>query len=159
MADENLDKILNAKDTISLKEGKGFMTTDDGKNIPLMGIKKLKAKISKKKEDVPTLGSRWKQKKTTGIEGTGSIEDYTLNSNWIKYALPYIENGEDFFFSIVGVIEDKTSSAGKQTVTLKNVNMDDIQVLDIEADDGVMSQESDFSFVGVHLDQAFDGVK
>jgi len=56
------------------------------------------------------------------------------------------------------VIEDPTSRAGKQTVLLTEVNLDDIPIADFEADDGVMELESDFTFEGVKLIDEFTGL-
>lgn len=152
-----LGNFLNGRDTISSKSGSAYMHVD-GKIIPLIEITKAKAKISKKKTDIKTLNTNWTQKKTTGLEGSGSLEYYVVNSNWIKYAMPLLEDGADLYFDMTIEIEDKTSRAGKQSITLTNVNVDDVPLFDLEADDSVMKESSDFSFVGVHLDKAFDDI-
>lgn len=151
-----IGSFLNGRDTISTKDAKLYITIN-GKVIPLIEATKFTAKLEKNKEDVQTLGSRWKHKKTTSVEGTGTLGGYVISSAWLKYALPYIQGGKDLYFEITMSIEDPTSRAGKQTVHLGEVNLDDIPIGDFEADDGVMEWESDFTFEEVDLVTPFTG--
>jgi len=153
----SFDGFLNGRDTISTKDAKIF-TTIDG-NVRLMfEANAFTAKIEKNKEDVQVLGNHWKKKKVTSVEGTGTMGQYVINSNWLKYGIPYTEGGRDLYFDVTMVIEDPTSRAGKQTVLLTEVNLDDIPIADFEADDGVMELESDFTFEGVKLIDEFTGL-
>ena len=157
--DESVSSIgnyLNGRDTISTKDAKLYITID-GKIIPLIEANKFTAKWEKNKEDVQTLGSRIKHKKTTSVEGTGTMGGYVISSNWIKYALPYIRGGKDLYMDATLSIEDPTSRAGKQTIIIKDVNLDDIPIADFEADDGVMEWESDFTFEDSELVSPFTG--
>lgn len=151
-----IGQFLNGRDTISTKDAKLFVEMN-GKVWPMIEATQVAAKLEKNKEDVQTLGSRWKHKKTTSVEGTGTLGGYVISSNWLKYALPYIKGEKDLYFTITMTIEDPTSRAGKQTVLLKDVNLDDIPVADFEADDGVMEWESDFTFEGIELVEPFTG--
>lgn len=159
MADETVSTVgsfLNGRDTISTKDAKVYVTIE-GKVIPLIECKKFSAKLEKNKEDVQTLGSRWKHKKVTSVEGTGTLGGYLISSNWTKYALPYINGGKDLYFEITMTINDPTSRAGTQTLHFGEVNLDDVPFADFEADDGVMDWESDFTFEQVNLVTGFDG--
>ena len=159
MRDESasvIGQFLNGRDTISTKDAKLFVEMN-GKVWPIIEATQVAAKLEKNKEDVQTLGSRWKHKKTTSVEVTGTLGGYVISSNWLKYALPYIKGEKDLYFTITMTIEDPTSRAGKQTVLLKDVNLDDIPVADFEADDGVMEWESDFTFEGIELVEPFTG--
>ncbi|MDF7683636.1 phage tail tube protein [Lactobacillus sp. ESL0679] len=148
-------EFLSGKDTISTKEATVTMTFN-GQVYKMLECKKFSAKLEKNKEDIQTLGTHWKRKKTTSIEGTGTIGAYIINSNFIKMALPYIQNGKDAYFDITFTIEDETTAWGKQVIQLHNVNFDDIPIADFEADDGVMDEETDFTFEGFDLIQGFD---
>ncbi|WP_125764427.1 phage tail tube protein [Companilactobacillus hulinensis] len=152
----NISDFLNGRDTISTKDAKVYLTIEN-QIIPMIECNKFTAKIEKNKEDVQVLGSHWKRKKTTSIEGTGTLGGYVITSNWLKYALPYAQGGKDLYFDVTLTIEDKTSKAGKQTVHLSEVNLDDIPIADFEADDGVMEWESDFTFEDFDLVSAFTG--
>lgn len=151
-----IGNFLNGRDTISTKDAKLYITIA-GRVIPMIEANKFSAKLEKNKEDVQTLGSRWKHKKTTSVEGTGTLGGYLVTSNWMKYALPYIQGGKDLYFDATLTINDPTSKAGTQTVLIKDINLDDIPIADFEADDGVMEWESDFTFEGIDLVSAFTG--
>lgn len=153
-----LDKLLSGRDTISTKDAKVTVTIN-GNVINMIECKKLTIKLEKNKEDVQTLGNHWKMKKTTSVEGTGTLGGYWINSNWIKYGIPYTQEEGDLYFSLTLTIDDPTSKAGKQIVQLDNVNLDDIPIADFEADDGVMDYETDFTFEGVTLVKEFDGIQ
>ncbi|MGQ5708828.1 phage tail tube protein [Lactobacillus sp. PSON] len=153
----SLDAFLNGRDTISTKDA--TVTVEiNGKIIKMIECNKLTAKLEKNKEDVQTLGTHWKHKKTTSVEGTGTLGGYMINSNWLKYGIPYTQNGGDLYFTLTLTIHDPTSSVGKQVVQLTDVNLDDIPIADFEADDGVMEYETDFTFEGVNLIQEFKGM-
>lgn len=148
---------LNGRDAISTKDA--ILTLNmNGENFKMIECNKFTAKLEKNKEDVQTLGNHWKRKKTTSVEGTGTLGGYLINSNWLKHGIPYTQNGGDLYFDATLTIEDPTSKAGKQVVLLKDVNLDDIPIADFEADDGVMEWESDFTFEGIELVQAFNGL-
>ena len=153
-----LDKLLSGRDTISTKDAKVTVTINGNVNN-MIECKKLTIKLEKNKEDVQTLGNHWKMKKTTSVEGTGTLGGYWINSNWIKYGIPYTQEEGDLYFSLTLTIDDPTSKAGKQIVQLDNVNLDDIPIADFEADDGVMDYETDFTFEGVTLVKEFDGIQ
>lgn len=149
-------QFLNGRDTISTKDAKVFVTIN-GKVLSMIEANKFSAKLEKNKEDVQTLGSRWKHKKVTSVEGTGTLGGYLITSNWAKYALPYIRGGKDLYFEVTLTIEDSTSKAGKQTLHFSGVNLDDVPFADFEADDDVMQWESDFTFEDVELVEPFTG--
>lgn len=151
-----IGQYLNGRDTISTKDAK-ININMDGHIWPMIECNQFAAKLEKNKEDVQTLGSRWKHKKTTSVEGTGTLGGYVISSNWSKYALPYIRGGKDLYFEATMEIEDITSRAGKQVLLFKDVNLDDVPFADFEADDDVMQWESDFTFEGIELVQPFTG--
>ncbi|KRM69223.1 phage core tail protein [Apilactobacillus ozensis DSM 23829 = JCM 17196] len=150
-----LNEFMNGRDAISTKDAKVFMKIGD-QIIVMSDTNKIKLKIEKKKTDVATFGDHWKKKKVTGVEGTGSLSGYLISSRWLKYGLPYVQGGQDLYFTIQVEVEDKTSKSGRQVVTVGEVNLDDIPIIDAEADDGVMEWESDLTFENIHLDTPFD---
>lgn len=155
MAD--LDAFLNGRDTISTKDAT-LTINIDGNIIKMIECNKFTATLEKNKEDVQTLGTHWKHKKTTSVEGTGTLGGYVINSNWIKYGIPYTQKGGDLYFDATLTIEDPTSSVGKQVVQLTDVNLDEIPVADFETDDGVMEYETDFTYEGINLVEEFKGI-
>lgn len=136
---------LKAGDVISGREGSAFMTVD-GRNIDMFFLKNITGTIEKKKADVNTLGSRNVQKKSTGWEGTGSMEIYAVTSEFIKIAQDYVKNGVDTYFTIKTTNEDPTSSIGRQSILLKDVNLDTIPIVGLDVDEEFLTQEMEFSF-------------
>lgn len=136
---------LKAGDVISGREGSAFMTVD-GRNIDMFFLKNIKGIIEKKKADVNTIGSRSVQKKSTGWEGTGSMEIYAVTSEFIKIAQDYVKNGVDTYFTIKTTNEDPTSSIGRQSILLKDVNLDTIPIVGLDVDEEFLTQEMEFSF-------------
>lgn len=152
-----ISQFLEARDTISSKEAMVFATIN-GQNIPMIELEELSAKWEKNKEEVQVIGSRITKNKTTSMKGTGTLSGYLINSNWMKYGTDFMKGGADLYFSISATIEDTTSRVGKQTILLQDVNLDDIPVLNLNSDDGVLDWESDFTFEGSELVTPFNGL-
>lgn len=148
--------VLGAQDVINAKAGTVSFNRK-GKNITLVELTKFSSKLEKKKEDIKVIGTLWNKKKTTSIEGTGSMEGNLIRSAWVQLAQEIGNDGTDAFFDATVTIEDPTSSAGTQSFLLHNLNMDDIPLASLEGDDGIMSWESDFTFEGFKLISSFTG--
>ncbi|MCW0953188.1 phage tail tube protein [Weissella ceti] len=153
------NQILNQNDAISAKEGT-VVVKIDGKNYPFIEATEVSASVELNKEDVARLGTRFKGKKVTSAEGSGTINGYLVSSIWVSEVLEKYKNtGRLPEMSITTTIEDKTSSVGKQTIVLTGVLLDEIPLFNIEADDGLMMAETDFSFDGYQLTNKFTGPK
>lgn len=158
MASSELANFLAARDTINSKDATVFLTIG-GRNIAMINGKELSAKLEKNKEEVQVIGSHWTRNKTTSIKGTGTLSGYVIDSNWTKYGIDFAKGGADLYFSITATIEDKTSRTGKQTVLLSDVNLDEVPVLNLNSDDGVLDFESDFTFEDLDLVTPFTGLQ
>jgi len=111
---------LNFKDTISGAEGRAYATING--NVELMFyLKKWEAKAEKKKTEGKTIGNRATQHKAVGWNGTGTMTIYYVTSLFRKMILDYIKTGKDIYFDVQVVNEDSTSSTGKQTIAIKNM--------------------------------------
>lgn len=157
MASQQTQTFLNAQDTISSKEATVFATIN-GQNIPLIELVECSAKWEKNKEDVNSIGKRTTGSKTTSMKGTGTLSGHLINSNWLKYGMDFLKGKKDLYFSINATINDTTSSVGSETVLIEGVNMDDIPILDLNADDGILDWESDFTFEDMDLVTPFTGI-
>ena len=146
--------ILNAGDTISGQEGKATAKIN-GEVKDMFYIKTLEATCTKNKQEVRTLGKRGVQHKTTGWSGEGSMTIYYVTSEFVKMAREYIKNGVDTYFTITVENNDPTSSIGKQTVTLFDVNVDSIPVAKLAVEDEVLECDMDFTFDDLDLIDEF----
>ena len=99
-----LEQVLHGRDTISSKDAKVTVTIN-GDVINLIDCKELKINIKKNKEKVQVLGDHWTKHKTTSIDGTGTLGQYVINSNWLKYGIPYTMKEGDLYFTITFTIQ------------------------------------------------------
>jgi len=146
--------ILNAGDTISGQEGKA--TAKIGNEIKdMFYIKTLEATVEKNKQEVRTLGKRGVQHKTTGWSGSGSMTIYYVTSEFVRMAKDYIKKGVDTYFTVTVENNDPTSTVGKQTTTLFNVNVNSIPVAKLDVEDAVLEADLDFTFDDLDLIDEF----
>lgn len=145
---------FDGKNTISTKSARVFFQ-EDGKNVLFAECTGLKASIKKNKEKTNTLGSFGTGHKVVGWEGTGSISGYLINSDIISAELNALQSGEDRRFNIVTTYIGNDDQ-GSQTYLLKSVSLDEIQLGDIKADDGLIKIETDLTFDGIELIQKFN---
>lgn len=151
---------LNARDTLSGQEGTAFATITDengGKqNEEMFYVKKLEAKVEKDKTDIKTLGRRGTQHKANGWKGTGSMTIYYVTTLFRQMMLDYISTGKDSYFDLKVTNEDPASAAGKQTIILKNVNLDSVIMASLDTDSTALEEEVSFTFDGVEIESSFN---
>ena len=87
------------------------------------------------------------QNKVVGAKGTGSLKMYFNNADLLKEVQNYIKTGKYPDISIQAYVDDKTSSVGRQEVVLRDVIINQLTAikLDAETEDG-LTEESDFTF-------------
>ncbi|BFH15841.1 phage tail tube protein [Paenibacillus melissococcoides] len=149
--------LLQAKDTISGREGRAFAQID-GKNEEMFYVKTLEAKIEKQKAEVKVLGSRSVQHKAAGWTGTGSMTIYYMTPLFRNMMLEYIKNGKDTNFIIQITNEDPMSSIGTQTVCLKNVNLNSVVMAKLDTESDVLEEEVEFTFDDVDILNNFNSI-
>ncbi|WP_138751801.1 phage tail tube protein [Paenibacillus sinopodophylli] len=137
---------MNPVDTISGKQAKAFATIT-GRVEELFYAKSLESTIEKNKSDVPVLGKTNTGKKAAGWSGSGTLTVYYMTSVFRDLMLTYVKTGRDFYFDIQVENDDPSSSVGKQTIILKNCNLDSIIAakFDITSDDS-LEEELAFTF-------------
>ena len=152
---------IKAKDVISSKLAHCFVTID-GKRYNLMMATKLEAKMEKNKQEVAILGRSSKGHKASSMNGTGSMTVYQVTSLFTDMLKKYQDDGIDTYFDIQVITEDPTSDTGRQTIILKDCNIDSSMITSFDADsDDWLTQEMDFTFESFELPEKFtelDGV-
>ncbi|MCT4686084.1 phage tail tube protein [Vallitalea sp.] len=146
---------FKADDTISGQEARAY-TTINGQVEEMFYAKNLEATAEKNKAEIKTLGKRGTQHKATGWSGSGSMTIYYATSLFRKMMLDYIKNGKDIYFDIQVVNEDPTSSIGKQTTVLKNVNLDSVIMAQFDVDSDALEEDIDFTFDDVDILDEFN---
>ena len=138
---------MNANDIINGREGK-VVATIDGKVFDMFYIKTFEANIELTKTQVKVLGNNNTQDKVIGWAGSGSMTLYYVTSTFRKMAIDFVKKGKlPTNFTIVVTNEDPQSTIGKQTISIKNVILDKINLAKIEVDsEDPLEEEMDFTF-------------
>ncbi|UNI72505.1 MAG: tail tube protein [Chaetfec virus UA24_244] len=146
--------IMHARDTITGSLAECFVTIE-GNRYNFMQAISLEANFEKNKTEVPILGKTGKGNKATGWKGTGSATFHFNSSIFRMLMKRYKETGEDVYFDIQVTNEDPTSSVGRQTVILKDCNIDGGLLAKFDADAEYLDEDMDFTFEDFELPEAF----
>ena len=137
---------MNENDAISGKHAKAFITIN-GQVEELFYARSLEATIEKNKTDVPVVGKTNVGQKAVGWTGTGTLNIYYVTSLFRRLVRDYIKTGRDFYFDLTVSNEDPTSAAGRQTVVLKNCNLDSVIAAQFDAtSDDPLNEDISFTF-------------
>lgn len=145
---------MKAKDTLAAPLAECFLILN-GKRYNFMQAIKLEAKLEKTKKEVPILGQTGKGNKATGWKGTGSATFHYNTSIMRKLLLDYANTGEDVYFDIQITNEDKSSGAGRQTIILKDCNINGGILAKFDADADYLDEDMDFTFEGFEMPEEF----
>ncbi len=146
--------IMNAKDTISASLAECFVTIE-GNRYNFMQAINLEAEFTKNKSEVPILGKTGKGNKATGWTGSGSATFHYNTSIFRELAYRYKQTGEDVYFDIQVTNFDPTSSVGRQTVILKDCNLDGGLLAKFDADAEYLDEDMDFTFEDFEIPEKF----
>lgn len=150
-----MNQTMHAKDTVSASLAECFVTID-GNRYNFMQAINLEAKFEKNKTEVPILGKTGKGNKATGWKGTGSCTFHYNTSIFRELFMRFKETGEDVYFDIQVTNEDPTSSVGRQTIILKDCNLDGGILVKFDADAEYLDEDMDFTFEDVEMPEKFN---
>lgn len=143
--------IFREGDAISGKQAYAYVLIN-GRKEELFYAKALEATIEKNKVDVPVLGRTNTPQRAAGWSGSGTLTIYYVTSVFRRLMLEYMKTGHDFWFDLYVVNEDPQSSAGKQSVMLKNCNLDSVIIAKFDASsDDMLEEEMPFTFSDVEM--------
>ena len=145
---------LKAEQIISGQAGRAYANID-GRNRELMYLKSIDASVTKRKTAVRTLGKTGDQFKAAGWSGKGKMTVYYVTSLFREMMLDYMKTGRDSYFDIVVINEDENADAGRQTVVLKNCNLDSVLLARLDVDADNLDEEVSFTFDGAELLDSF----
>ncbi|WP_055109347.1 phage tail tube protein [Paenibacillus ihumii] len=151
--------VFNVKDAISGKTARAFVTVN-GRVEELLYGKTGEATAEKNKVDVPVLGKTNTPQRAAGWKGTGTLTVYYVTSMFRELMINYIKTGEDFWFDLMMVNEQPGSAAGKQTIILKNCNVDSLILSKFDAtSDDMLEEEIPFTFEDVDMPDMFNTIQ
>lgn len=146
---------MNAKDAVSASLAECFVTIE-GNRYNFMQAINLEASIEKSKTTVPILGKTGKGNRSTGWNGSGSATFHYNTSIFRQLLERYKNTGEDVYFDIQVTNEDPTSSVGRQTVILKDCNIDGGILTKFDADAEYLDEDMDFTFDDFEIPEKFN---
>lgn len=150
-----MGQTMNAKDAVSASLAECFVTIE-GNRYNFMQAINLEAKLEKSKTTVPILGKTGKGNKSTSWNGTGSATFHYNTSIFRQLLERYKNTGEDIYFDIQVTNEDPTSSVGRQTVILKDCNIDGGILAKFDADADYLDEDMDFTFDDFEIPEKFN---
>ena len=146
---------MKAKDAVSASLAECFVTIDDNRYNFMQAID-LEATFEKQKTEVPILGKTGRGNKSTGWRGTGTATFHYNTSIFRELLYRYKNTGEDIYFDIQVTNEDPTSSVGRQTVILKDCNIDGGILAKFDADADYLDETLDFTFEDFEIPEKFN---
>lgn len=153
---ENTTQVyMKSADTLFASMARCYMTVGD-KRYNFMNMINLEATFKKNKVTVPILGRTGKGHKSAGWEGTGKGKLYYNTSVMRKMAEEYKNTGEDTYFDLQIVNEDKGTSVGKQEVILKDCNLDSLILAKFDADGELLDEDYEFTFDDFEIKSGFE---
>ena len=146
--------VMVGKDAVSASLAECYATID-GTRYNMMQAINLEAKMEKTKSEVPILGKTGRGNKAVGWKGTGSATFHFNTSVFRKFMKAYKDSGTDFYFDIQITNYDPTSAVGKQTIILKDCNLDSIILAKFDADGEYLDEDMDFTFEDWEMPESF----
>ncbi|MFB4260514.1 phage tail tube protein [Shouchella clausii] len=133
--------MFRAQNTISGKEGRLFLNGEE-----MAHVKNFEANLEKNKSEVNIMGRRVTGHKTTGATGTGTMTLYKVTSRFQRLMMDYVKKGEDPYFTLQSVLDDKASGRGVERVTLYDVNFDSAKIAGLDVDSEALEEEVPFTY-------------
>lgn len=146
--------LLRAGDIISGQQGKATANIN-GVIEDMFYLKSFEAIAEKNKTDVNTLGDFGTQSKAKGYKGTGSMTIYYVTSRFRQLMLDYIKTGKDTYFTITITNDDPSSTVGKQTTVIYNVNLDSVTIAKLDVDADSLEEDVSFTWSGAEILESF----
>ena len=148
-------QVMNARDAVSASLAECFVTIGDNRYSFMQAIR-LEARFEKSKTAVPILGKTGKGNKSTGWKGIGRATFHYNTSIFRELMKRYSLTGEDIYFDIQVTNEDPTSAVGRQTVILKDCNIDGGILTSFDADAAYLEEEMEFTFEDFEMPERFE---
>ncbi len=141
---------LLERDALNGKQGSATMTID-GENHELFGAKKIQTDAEFQESDFKVIGTTLVQKKTTGVNLTGTMTIYYGTPLFIKMVQEYIKTGKIPYFDLQIENNDPSTSVGKQTVVYYNCKLSKVPLSIMDADSDFLEEEVGFSYTNIEV--------
>ncbi len=151
-----MNQTMLAKNAVSAPLAECYVTIE-GNRYNFMSAINLEASFEKTKAEIPILGRTGKGHKSTGWNGTGNATFHYNTSIFRELFYKFKQTGEDVYFEIVVTNDDPgATDVGKQTVILKDCNLDGGILAKFDADGEYLDESMDFTFEDFEIPQTFN---
>ena len=152
-----MPQTMQARNAVSAKMAECYVTIDN-QRYNFMSAINLEVTFEKNKTEIPILGRMNRGHKATSSSITGSAEFHLNTSVWRELAYRFQETGEDIYFDIQITNEDITASdIGRQTIILRDCNLDSAILASFDADsDDTLTEKIDFTAESFELPEKFN---
>ena len=148
---------LKAWDTINGALGTCYVNID-GKKEEVLYLKDIEAKIKKNKREIKVLGQTGTKHKSSGWVGTGKMTVYYSTSKFRELMLKYVKEGKDTYFEIIVENNDPASDIKRQSIALKQVNIDNVTMAKLDINSTELDEEMTFTFNDVDILDSFEEI-
>lgn len=148
-------KYLYECDALNGKEGSGFATID-GNVIEIFRFRNFNLKASFDEVPFKVVGTIKKQKKTTGIELSGSFVVYMGMSEWADIVNKYLKTGKCTYFELQITNDDPNVTIGGQTLAIHKVKITEADLIKLDADADFLDQSVSFTCLDFDVLEAFN---
>lgn len=145
---------LEVQDILAGAQGECFATIE-GNRYQFASVKELDAKMEKSKTEIFVMGRTGALSKPTGWKGTGECTIYYNQSVLRKLMYRYKQTGEDIYFDMQVSNDDASTNRGRQTVILKNCNLDGITLAKIVSGEDPLEEDVSFTFDDWEMPEEF----
>lgn len=145
---------LLERDAINGKEGRAVCTIN-GKQVELFGVKNLKIDYSIDSSDFKVVGTRLVQKKSTGIQLTGSMTIVYGTPQFKQMVKEYMLTGAIPYFTLQVTNSDPATTVGTQTIALYNCRLNSGNIAQLDADADFLTEDVSFDFTQFEILESF----
>lgn len=145
---------MKGSDAISAKLAECFITIK-GRRYNFGNIIDFEAPIEKNKVEVPILGKLMTSHKTVGMSGTFTGTMHYNQSIFRQLLIDYKNTGVDTYFEIQITNEDPQTELGRQTLVLKQCNLDGGILTKFDADGEYLEEDIDGTFEDFTMPEKF----
>lgn len=152
MADTNF---LLERDALNGKEGKGFAVID-GKKLEIFRFKNIQFKATFEQVVFKVVGTVKRQRKTTGIDMTGSFVVYFGMREWSRMVKKFLNTGKHEYFELQIEMNDPNSTIGAQIINITKCKITECDVLKLDVDADFLEQAVSFTALDFEFIEQFN---
>lgn len=145
---------LLERDALNGKEGRAVCTIN-GKQIELFGVKNIKIDYSLDSSDFKIVGTRLVQKKTTGVQLSGSMSIVYGTPEFKQMVRDYMVTGAIPYFTLQIENNDPATTVGQQTIALYNCRLNSGNIAQLDADADFLTEDVSFDFTQFEILKSF----